>query len=167
MFIYFVPIWRTDLTLGLNLASAHHISLSPGLSMDSSELWVRVISSWIYVITTAAAAAATTAGRDYFFPRVCWCCAIVFNVGGELRLFPSVDLNQQSCTHTLEHSLMSVAPLETSHDLNWVEHSVPGPLRSLCLFHLSKVDRCVKYMSCCTLVLCSCLLVWRGVNHMT
>lgn len=62
-------------------------------------------------------------GEWLFFP-VCWYCAIVFNIWGELRSYSSVDLNGMSCTHTLEHSLISIMPEKTSYDLKWIIHFI-------------------------------------------
>lgn len=57
---------------------------------------------------------------ERLFIPVCWYCAIVFNIWGEVRSYSSVDFNGLICTHTLEYSLMSIILLKTSYDLVWI-----------------------------------------------
>lgn len=71
------------------------------LCMDFCEPWTRGVLLWICQITTAAAAR-----REIIVSGLMILCNIVFNIWGELRSYSSVDLNELSCSHTLEHSLV-------------------------------------------------------------
>ncbi len=149
-------------------AAFHSFELQGNIIALYGFLWALDLNNFTMNISNNYSCCFCWCGERLFFLD-CWYCAIVFNIWGELRSYSSVDLKGLSCTHTLEHSLMSIMPVKTSWDLVWIIHFIQRfrvPVRSVYASLLSKEgERCkwcaVYSLYCiCEFCVCACLLVY-------
>ncbi len=114
-------------------AAFHSFELQRNIIALYGFLWALDLNNFTMNISNNYSCCFCWCGERLFFLD-CWYCAIVFNIWGELRSYSSVKFKGVSCTHTLEHSLMSIMPVKTSWDLVWIIHFIQRfrvPVRSV------------------------------------